>query len=69
MAPDVAFLARHPTLRRSLVPGGTVLVFFLFLVLTFPYDVLARRIEMEARRAGAEITPHGHHTKTDRGLP
>ncbi len=56
MAPDVAFLARHPVLRRSLLPGGAVLVFFLFLVLTFPYDVLAKRIEMEAKRAGAEIT-------------
>jgi type II secretion system protein N len=56
MAPDVAFLARHPVLRRSLLPGGAVLAFFLFLVLTFPYDVLARRIEMEAKRAGAEIS-------------
>jgi type II secretion system protein N len=56
MAPDVAFLARHPTLRRALLPGGAVLAFLLFLVLTFPYDVLARRIEMEAKRAGAEIT-------------
>jgi len=56
MAPDVAFLARHPVLRRSLLPGGAVLAFFLFLVLTFPYDVLARRIEMEAKRAGAEVT-------------
>jgi len=56
MAPDVAFLARHPMLRRSLLPGGAVLAFFLFLVLTFPYDVLARRIEMEAKRAGAEVT-------------
>jgi type II secretion system protein N len=56
MAPDVAFLARHPALRRSLLPGGAVLAFFIFLVLTFPYDLLARRIEMEAKRAGAEIT-------------
>ena len=56
MAPDVAFLARHPALRRSLLPGGAVLAFFLFLVLTFPYDVLARRIEMEAKRAGADVT-------------
>ncbi len=56
MAPDVAFLARHPMLRRSLLPGGAVLAFFLFLVLTFPYDVLARRIEMEAKRAGADVT-------------
>ena len=56
MAPDVAFLARHPVLRRSLLPGGAVLAFFLFLVLTFPYDVLARRIEMEAKRAGADVT-------------
>jgi type II secretion system protein N len=54
--PDVAFLARHPVVRRSLLPGGAVLAFFLFLVLTFPYDLLARRIEMEARSAGAEVT-------------
>jgi type II secretion system protein N len=56
MAPDVVFLTRHPVLRRLLWPAGALLAFFLFLVLTFPYEVLARRIEMEARRAGAEVT-------------
>ena len=54
MAPDLVFLTRHPVLRRLLLPAGALLAFFLFLVLTFPYDLLARRIEMEAKRAGAE---------------
>ena len=55
--PAVAeFLSRHPTIRRLLWPAGGALAFFVFLVLTFPYDLLARRIEMEARRAGAEVT-------------
>jgi type II secretion system protein N len=56
MAPEIAFLTAHPTVRRLLLPAGAALAFFLFLVLTFPYDVLARRIEIEARRAGAEVT-------------
>jgi type II secretion system protein N len=56
MAPDLAFFRRHPRVRRLLVPAGGVLAFALFLVLTFPYDVLARRIEVEARRAGADLT-------------
>jgi type II secretion system protein N len=56
MAPEIAFLTRHPVLRRLLLPAAAVVAFFLFLVLTFPYDVLARRIEMEAKRAGAELT-------------
>ena len=56
MAPDVVFFTRHPVLRQLLLPAGAVIAFFFFLVLTFPYDVLARRIEMEARRTGAEVT-------------
>jgi type II secretion system protein N len=56
MAPDLAFFGRHPRMRRLLVPAGGVLAFGLFLVLTFPYDVLARRIEVEAKRAGADLT-------------
>jgi type II secretion system protein N len=51
-----AFLARHPVLRRLLLPAAGVIAFGLFLVITFPYDVLARRIEMEAQRAGAELS-------------
>ncbi|HEY5676564.1 MAG TPA: type II secretion system protein GspN [Myxococcales bacterium] len=56
MAPDLAFFGRHPRMRRLLVPAGGVLAFGLFLVLTFPYDVLARRIEVEAKSAGADLT-------------
>ena len=55
-APAAAFLNQHPRVRRLLLPAGAVIAFLLFLVLTFPYDVLARRIEMEAQRAGAELT-------------
>jgi type II secretion system protein N len=53
---DLAFLARHPVLRRLLLPAAAVIAFGLFLVLTFPYDVLARRLEVEAQREGAELT-------------
>jgi type II secretion system protein N len=60
MPPDVAFLTtflnRHRIVRRLLLPAAGLLAFFVFLVLTFPYDLLARRIEMEARRAGADVT-------------
>jgi len=55
MAPDAGLLERYPAVRRLAMPVGGVLIFLLFLVLTFPYEVLARRIEMEARRAGAEV--------------
>src|SRR6266478_760348 len=51
-----AFLARHPLVRRLLLPAVGLIAFGLFLVLTFPYEVLARRIEIEAQRAGAELT-------------
>lgn len=60
MAPPLAFvnafLARHPLVRRLLLPAVGLIAFGLFLVLTFPYEVLARRIEIEAQRAGAELT-------------
>ncbi|HTO95410.1 MAG TPA: type II secretion system protein GspN [Myxococcales bacterium] len=56
IAPASAFLNQHPKVRRLLLPAGALLAFLLFLVLTFPYDVLARRIEMEAQRAGVELT-------------
>lgn len=55
MVPAAALLNRHPTLRRWLWPAGAALAFLLFLVLTFPYDVVARRIEMEAQSAGVEV--------------
>ena len=55
-ANTTAFLNQHPVLRRLLLPAGAALAFLVFLVLTFPYDVVARRIEMEAQRAGAELT-------------
>ena len=56
MARELAIFARSPLLRRLLLPAAGVLAFLLFLVFTFPYDVLARRIEIEAQRAGAELT-------------
>jgi type II secretion system protein N len=55
-AADLAFLTRHPVLRRLLLPAAFVFAFGLFLVFTFPYDVLARRIEAEALRAGFELS-------------
>lgn len=54
--PPLEFFTRHPVLRKLLLPAAGVLAFGLFLLLTFPYDVLARRIEVEAQRNGAEIT-------------
>ncbi len=52
----LAFLTRHPVLRRLLMPAAGVIAFGLFLLLTFPFDVLARRIEVEAQRNGADLT-------------
>ncbi|HUJ29413.1 MAG TPA: type II secretion system protein GspN [Myxococcales bacterium] len=54
--PDLAFFTRHPLLKRLLMPAVAVIAFGLFLMLTFPYDALARRIEAEARRTGAEVS-------------
>jgi type II secretion system protein N len=51
-----ALLARYPKAQRWFLPVGGALAFLLFLIVTFPYDVLARRIEIEAQRAGAEVT-------------
>ncbi|MGZ6143337.1 MAG: type II secretion system protein GspN [Myxococcales bacterium] len=56
LMPDLAFLARHPVLRRLLLPAAAVIAFGIFLLVTFPYDVLARRIEIEAQRSGADLT-------------
>ena len=53
---DLAFLARYPTLRKLLLPALGVVAFVAFLLLTFPYETLARRLEVEAQRAGAELT-------------
>ena len=56
--PDLAenFLARHPVLKKLALPAAGAIGFGLFLWLTFPYDVLARRIEIEAQRSGADVT-------------
>jgi type II secretion system protein N len=43
-------------LRRYSGPALFVVAFGSFLVLTFPYEVVARRIEVEARRAGNDLT-------------
>jgi type II secretion system protein N len=56
MPPELAFLARHPVLRKLLLPAAGVIAFGLFLLLTFPYEELARRLEVEAQRSGAELT-------------
>src|SRR5439155_20182776 len=54
--PDLKFFARHPVLQKLALPAAGVIAFGLFLLLTFPYDVLARRIEIEAQRSGAEVS-------------
>jgi type II secretion system protein N len=54
--PELSYLAKHPILRKLLVPATAVIFFALFLILTFPYEVLARRLETEAQREGAELT-------------
>jgi type II secretion system protein N len=53
---ELATPARLQKLRRGMVPAAAVLAFFLFLLLTFPYDMIGRRIEVEAQRAGADLT-------------
>ena len=53
---ELATPARLEKLRRGLVPAAAVLAFFLFLLLTFPYDMIGRRIEVEAQRAGVDLT-------------
>ena len=54
--PELSYFAKHPLLQRLLVPAVAVLFFFLFVVVTFPYDTLARRLEAEAQREGAELS-------------
>src|SRR5438477_222465 len=56
MADPGTFFAKHPLVRRLLFPAAALVFYVLFLVLTFPYDVLARRLEVEAQRIGAELT-------------
>ena len=41
MVPALQIFTRYPWLRRLILPAAAVLAFALFLVLTFPYDVLA----------------------------
>jgi type II secretion system protein N len=43
-------------LRAFALPAGTVLAFLVFLLATFPFDTLARRIEIEVQRAGGDIS-------------
>src|SRR5256885_9483172 len=43
-------------LRAFALPVGTVLAFLVFLLATFPFDTLARRIEIEVQRGGGDIT-------------
>lgn len=47
---------RLQKLRRGALPAVAVLSFLLFLLITFPYEMIARRIETEAQRAGADLT-------------
>jgi type II secretion system protein N len=54
--PELSYLARHPAIRKALIPVTAGIAFLLFLVWTFPYDTLARRLEAEAQRNGADLT-------------
>jgi type II secretion system protein N len=54
--PELSYLAKHPILRKLVVPVTAVVFFFLFLVWTFPYDTLALRLITEAQHEGAELT-------------
>jgi type II secretion system protein N len=54
--PELSYLARHPILRKLVVPVTAVVFFFLFLIWTFPYDTLAQRLVLEAEHEGAELT-------------
>jgi type II secretion system protein N len=56
MPADFTWFTRHPLLRKLAVPVGFLVAFFFFLIVTFPYDDLARRLEVEAGRAGAEMS-------------
>jgi len=48
-------LARYPALRKLAAPLLFVAAFVLFVVWSFPYDDLARRLEQEARAAGGDL--------------
>jgi len=47
---------RVQKLRRGAIPAVAVLSFLLFLLFTFPYEMIGRRMEAEAKRAGADLT-------------
>jgi type II secretion system protein N len=53
---SVATPERLQKIRRAAIPAIAVLSFLLFLLVTFPYDTVAHRIEAEAQRAGADLT-------------
>ena len=54
--PASVLLARYPVLRRLAIPAAGALAFLLFLLLTFPFDVLSHRLEVEAQRNGADLS-------------
>jgi len=47
---------RVQKLRRGAIPAVAVLSFLLFLLFTFPYEMIGRRMEAEAKRAGADLS-------------
>jgi type II secretion system protein N len=48
--------ARRTWLRRLLVPVTFVLGFGLFVYLTFPFDMVVQRLELEARKSGVDLS-------------
>jgi type II secretion system protein N len=50
-----AQLLRLKRLKRFAVPAAAVAAFVLFLLITFPFDTLARRLEVEAQRSGTDL--------------
>lgn len=58
MAEATSPIASSPLrkVRRVALPAATVLAFLVFLVATFPFNTLARRIEAEVQRAGGDVT-------------
>jgi type II secretion system protein N len=47
---------RVQKLRRGAMPAVAVLSFLLFLLVTFPYEMIGRRMEAEAKRAGTDLS-------------
>ena len=53
---ELATPERLQKLRRGAVPAVAVLSFLLFLLITFPYEMIGRRMQAEAQRAGADLS-------------